>query len=535
MSPAFKSGDLVIINDDIELVKQLQEDHGGWNEEMQRALGWKGKVVHVFPNGDLQVEVNGQEWTFNPVCCASASPARQLVQQPHRDRDDPAELLSTFVDLFTMFEIGAQELQRLGTAGVVHCQERQNTVGEGASGIVGLQAACLRGDIEVIRNYLSIGADLKTKDKDGNTALHHAAFSASTEAIRLLLKHGAPTNERNALGHTALHVAVVKQHAGCVSVLLEHACDVNVQDNNGNTALHAAVEQTDADIINKLVDHGCGNYGLNNDLGFNVLQHAVSMGNAGAVKKLLPVTEHLIDLRNVHGLAPLHVAAAYGHANIIEVLIEECHANMELRNGNCQTPFLLAVFSGNQQAADCLLESGADMQAQDDEGNTCLHYAVMMCGSRNGEAETGPIGSTGSSSPSYELLLYLLNRGADISMVNHAGKSVLDLAPCDSVRQMLLEYVVNNQAAAAVENNARALVSATIDSRPGTATSSTVDLRELERLRQLEMETTCPICITCRRNTVFSCGHTVCNECAERLEVCPTCRRSITSRLPFFL
>lgn len=69
-STDFKVNDAVRILDDYAKVKKLQKGHGGWNASMKSTLGRTGKVVLVYPNGVLRVEVEGHTWTFNPACCS---------------------------------------------------------------------------------------------------------------------------------------------------------------------------------------------------------------------------------------------------------------------------------------------------------------------------------------------------------------------------------------------------------------------------------------------------------------------------------
>ena len=61
-------GDIVKIIDDENKVRDLQKSHGEWVEQMRKALGKIGKVVQVYTDGDLRVNVDGQTWTFNSLC-----------------------------------------------------------------------------------------------------------------------------------------------------------------------------------------------------------------------------------------------------------------------------------------------------------------------------------------------------------------------------------------------------------------------------------------------------------------------------------
>ncbi|XP_013416221.1 E3 ubiquitin-protein ligase MIB2-like [Lingula anatina] len=62
----FKKYDIVKLSDEEEIVKLLQEGHGGWNERMKLSLGVKGLVNRV-EFGNVRVEfVNSDTWALNP-------------------------------------------------------------------------------------------------------------------------------------------------------------------------------------------------------------------------------------------------------------------------------------------------------------------------------------------------------------------------------------------------------------------------------------------------------------------------------------
>ena len=42
------------------------------NSSFSQSLGQVGRVVKVFPTGDVRVVVNGRTWTYNPHCIAHA-------------------------------------------------------------------------------------------------------------------------------------------------------------------------------------------------------------------------------------------------------------------------------------------------------------------------------------------------------------------------------------------------------------------------------------------------------------------------------
>lgn len=59
------------------------------------------------------------------------------------------------------------------------------------------------------------------KDKDGDRAIHHAAYGDEPAVVQLLAEDGADLNARSKRRQTPLHVAVNKGHVGVVKTLLE--------------------------------------------------------------------------------------------------------------------------------------------------------------------------------------------------------------------------------------------------------------------------------------------------------------------------
>lgn len=56
--------------------------------------------------------------------------------------------------------------------------------------------------IEIVQTFLSRGADVQMKDKDGQTALHTAVLTKDTEMIKLILAHGAAVDVKDKWGYT---------------------------------------------------------------------------------------------------------------------------------------------------------------------------------------------------------------------------------------------------------------------------------------------------------------------------------------------
>ena len=67
------------------------------------------------------------------------------------------------------------------------------------------------------------------QDKDGDRAIHHAAFGDEPSVVEQLHRGGADLNARNKRRQTPLHIGVNKGHIGVVRILLELGCHPSLQ------------------------------------------------------------------------------------------------------------------------------------------------------------------------------------------------------------------------------------------------------------------------------------------------------------------
>ena len=67
------------------------------------------------------------------------------------------------------------------------------------------------------------------QDKDGDRAIHHAAFGDEAVVVEQLVRAGSDMNARNKRRQSPLHVAVNKGHTGVVKKLLGLGCHPSLQ------------------------------------------------------------------------------------------------------------------------------------------------------------------------------------------------------------------------------------------------------------------------------------------------------------------
>lgn len=92
-----------------------------------------------------------------------------------------------------------------------------------------LYKASRDGDIELVKRYLSQGADVNA-EFDKVTSLLIASYQDYTEIVKLLIQHGADVNYRSEDG-SIIHGVAFKEQANSVRILLENGAKVNLDEN----------------------------------------------------------------------------------------------------------------------------------------------------------------------------------------------------------------------------------------------------------------------------------------------------------------
>lgn len=129
------------------------------------------------------------------------------------------------------------------------------------------------------------GADILARDRNGSSAIHHAALMDRLELIDFLLSAGADVNGTNNRGQTALHLSTLAGDFEAARLLLDRGASLDLPDESGNTPLHIAA--------------GGGNLEL--------CEYFLYLGAKASLK-------------NRQGRTPLDMAAEQGHERIVRLL-----------------------------------------------------------------------------------------------------------------------------------------------------------------------------------------------------------------------
>lgn len=301
------------------------------------------------------------------------------------------------------------------------------------------------GNSELAKFLLTRGAD-KNQQYEGKTPLSAAItsrnerYEGSFEVVKVLLEGGADVKARDKNGQTPLHTALqvapimqenlkdydkqkvekeIKRSYEIAKLLIEKGVDVNAKDNDGKAPLFYAKSP---EIINLLVKHKADVNAKDND-GKIALYYAMKDRKSDIINVLKPISEEVKfsddDIKYEKNKKLLE--ALKGDIEGIKAVIAE-GADINYNNGN---PVLIAAlkanYSMNRNSWDkneypeenilFLIENGADVNIKDSDGITPL-LATNLYNAKD---------SSGT-----KIILALLKKGANPNVSQHKKLTVFD-------------------------------------------------------------------------------------------------------------
>jgi len=92
-------------------------------------------------------------------------------------------------------------------------------------------------DMQVVKDLIKRGADIKAKDKWEDTVLHQASYFGELELAKECLQAGIDVNAKNKWGATPLHYAVDGNKIEIAKFLITSGADVGAKDKWDTTPL----------------------------------------------------------------------------------------------------------------------------------------------------------------------------------------------------------------------------------------------------------------------------------------------------------
>ena len=251
---------------------------------------------------------------------------------------------------------------------------------------------------EAVELLLASGADPDTRQNDGATALHWAAYQEDADMLAALVQAGANVNITNRLGASPLYLAAKNGNAELIERLLNAGADPNLALKIGETPFMTASRAGTVEGVRQMIAAGADVNAYEKSREQTALMWAVTQGHVDVVRVLVNAGANLEARSKVRsrlmyaessngaafdqgvveqlgGFSPLLFAAAQGNVEIGQLLIS-VGVNINGTAANGASPLVVATHSGHPDFARLLLEAGADPDAIG-AGYNALHAAVL--------------------------------------------------------------------------------------------------------------------------------------------------------------
>ncbi|XP_077614845.1 ankyrin repeat domain-containing protein 61 isoform X1 [Crocuta crocuta] len=273
------------------------------------------------------------------------------------------------------------------------------------------------------------------------TRLYEAIMREDCAAIRVLLR-SHPVNQpipipANSTSYRLLlnqqtqsiipiHLAAEYRKAQSLLCLLEHGADPEVRDTRGLTTLHLMLLHWPI-ISTTWTKPG------------NRIQKILTDIQNNAVTCLRILCEHgaqvntRVDNSNKH--SPLHLAITYGTYPVLSILAQN-GAHVNAINESSMTPLHMAADTLNKEMMETLIACGANVNcAVSSTGNTALKLAVCTASSKAGRMLAAGV----------NCIRLLLTHGAQVNAQDHEGQTAIHEA-CFGGREAIISLLLESEA-----------------------------------------------------------------------------------------
>ena len=232
---------------------------------------------------------------------------------------------------------------------------------------------------------------------------------------------------------SALLAQVQAIQAGFDSLLSQ--CIRAGEDGLRLSTLHSACREGTLNVVKLLVEAGA-DVCVADEEENTCLMLASRKGHIDTVRYLVSLPGMNVNQRDSEGNTALHVAVREQHAEVAQVLID-AGADVN-RRASGDTPLFLAIRKGSLDMVKLLVRAGAGVCIADEEGNTCLIFAVceghidtvryLVSLPQMDVTQADAHGDTALHYAAEEEMHLLIDAGADVDRRNTAGWTPLHVA-----------------------------------------------------------------------------------------------------------
>ena len=283
-----------------------------------------------------------------------------------------------------------------------------------------LKLASEHGDVELVKQLLSCGADVNQMQNISDTALHAAVVGckglgneAFVEIVQMLLKSGAKANLRNGKSETPLYLACRptddEVNVDIAQTLLEHGADPN----DVLPPLSAAVSCGNNELVMFLIKFGARLDRIDDGrtaLHLAIIRQLESTKNDTSTAEILLSSGADVNVMDRKGNSPLYLACDSGKTDFVKLLLS--HGGSPNTVTTDKHPIHAACRGQHYDSVKLLLEYNADVTVPDENGKTALHHALESAFHHSSDSDKIT-----------SLVQLLLDRGANVNAVSKYEES----------------------------------------------------------------------------------------------------------------
>ncbi|BCS83255.1 hypothetical protein QLL95_gp0868 [Cotonvirus japonicus] len=237
-----------------------------------------------------------------------------------------------------------------------------------------------KGNLQLVKMFIELGANVNQQNKLGNTAIWIACWKKYPCIISELIDSGADINLANFKGNVPLTNTCQMGPKKIAEMLVARGADVNVINKNGDTLLLLCCRNGQHEVLEVLLSRICPSlieHKAHID-GFSAILAATESNKPDCIKILCDYginIEQKTDINNeiIKGATSLHLAAYYNRIEAAVMLIS-LGANINSLDINNQTPLHTAIIQGNYEIVKLLRNYKANLFIIDSFGGIPMSY-----------------------------------------------------------------------------------------------------------------------------------------------------------------